>query len=135
MANGGGADGRGRTAGAQGPNDEAGTGARGGDGRRRDGRNGEHGDRDSRAATRRGRGLRVGNATTRAGLDGDPPENGTTVATLVATDADTLAANLAWSIAGGADADKFTLTAAGALAFKAAPDFEAPDDAGADGER
>ena len=64
----------------------------------------------------------------------DTPENGTTVATLVATDADTPAADLAWSIAGGADADKFTLTAAGALAFKAAPDFETPDDAGADGE-
>ena len=62
------------------------------------------------------------------------PENGTTVATLVATDTDTPAADLAWSIAGGADADKFTLTAAGVLAFKAAPDFEAPDDAGADGE-
>ena len=62
------------------------------------------------------------------------PENGTTVATLVATDADTPAADLAWTIAGGADADKFTLTAAGVLAFKAAPDFEAPDDAGADGE-
>ena len=62
------------------------------------------------------------------------PENGTTVATLVATDADTPAADLAWSIAGGADADKFTLTAAGVLAFKAAPNFEAPDDAGADGE-
>ena len=61
-------------------------------------------------------------------------ENGTAVATLAATDADTPAANLAWSIAGGADADKFTLTAAGVLAFKAAPDFEAPDDAGADGE-
>ena len=62
------------------------------------------------------------------------PENGTTVATLVASDTDTPAADLAWSIAGGADADKFTLTAAGVLAFKAAPDFEAPDDVGADGE-
>ena len=60
-------------------------------------------------------------------------ENGTAVATLAATDADTPAADLAWSIVGGADADKFTLTAVGVLVFKAAPDFEAPDDADGDG--
>ena len=60
-------------------------------------------------------------------------ENGTAVATLAATDEDTPASDLAWSIAGGADADRFTLTAAGVLVFKAAPDFEAPDDADGDG--
>ena len=60
-------------------------------------------------------------------------ENGTAVATLAAAVADTPAAELAWSIAGGADADKFTLTGAGVLAFKAAPDFEAPDDVDTDG--
>ena len=60
-------------------------------------------------------------------------ENATAVATLTATDADTAAADLAWSIPagadGGADGAKFALTADGALSFKAAKDFEAPDDA------
>ena len=64
-------------------------------------------------------------------------ENATSVATLSATDADTAAADLAWSIpagvAGGADGAKFALTADGALSFKAAKDYEAPDDADADG--
>jgi len=36
-----------------------------------------------------------------------------------------------WSIAGGADAAKFTITANGTLSFIAAPDFENPTDAGA----
>ena len=65
------------------------------------------------------------------------PENTTAVVTLAATDADTDAENLAWSIpvgtAGGADAEAFALTGAGVLAFKAAKDFEAPDDADRDG--
>ena len=65
-------------------------------------------------------------------------ENATAVATLTATDADTAAADLAWSIpagaAGGADGAKFALTADGALSFKAAKDFEAPDDADGDGD-
>ena len=64
-------------------------------------------------------------------------ENATAVATLTATDADTAAADLAWSIpagaAGGADGAKFALTADGSLSFKAAKDYEAPDDADADG--
>ena len=62
------------------------------------------------------------------------PENGTAVATLQATDADTPAADLAWSIAGGADAGAFSLTAEGVLAFRSAKDFEAPDDADTDGD-
>ena len=61
-------------------------------------------------------------------------ENGTEVATLAATDEDTAAESLAWSLAGGADADRFTVTQAGVLAFGEAKDFEAPDDADGDGD-
>jgi Ca2+-binding RTX toxin-like protein len=58
-------------------------------------------------------------------------ENGAPVTTVVATDADATVPS--YSIAGGADAALFTIDAAtGALAFKAAPDFETPQDAGAD---
>ena len=60
-------------------------------------------------------------------------ENATAVATLQATDADTAVEDLVWSLAGGADADAFALTAGGVLSFAAAKDFEAPDDADADG--
>ena len=62
------------------------------------------------------------------------PENGMAVAVLAATDADTDVADLTWETAGGADEERFTLSAAGVLAFAAAPDFEAPDDAGGDGD-
>ena len=61
-------------------------------------------------------------------------ENGTAVAVLAATDEDTDVADLTWETAGGADEERFTLSAAGVLAFAAAPDFEAPDDAGGDGD-
>ena len=65
-------------------------------------------------------------------------ENETAVATLAATDADTAAGDLSWSIpegeAGGVDASKFSLTTAGVLTFKAAKDFAAPDDANTDGD-
>ena len=61
-------------------------------------------------------------------------ENGTAVATLEATDEDTAAESLSWSLAGGADAGKFTVTEGGVLAFGAAKDFEAPDDADRDGD-
>ena len=64
-------------------------------------------------------------------------EGAIAVATLTATDPDTDIADLTWSIpagaAGGADAGRFTLTGAGALAFADAKDYEAPDDADADG--
>ena len=64
-------------------------------------------------------------------------EGTTVVATLTATDTDTGLADLEWSIpadaAGGSDRAQFTLTAAGALSFATAKDFEAPDDAGNDG--
>ena len=63
-------------------------------------------------------------------------EGTTEVGTLTATDEDT-ADDLTWSIpqdaAGGADASRFTLSTAGVLAFDSAKDYEAPDDAGADG--
>ena len=62
-----------------------------------------------------------------------PVDEGTTaVVTLTATDQDSAAADLVWSKAGGADADHFTLSAAGDLAFTAAPDYENPDDADGD---
>ena len=64
-------------------------------------------------------------------------EGETAVGTLAATDADTAAADLVWTIpsgtAGGADAGKFTLGRAGVLTFAAAKDFENPDDANTDG--
>ena len=65
-------------------------------------------------------------------------ENATAVATLAATDADTPAGELVWSIpagaAGGADAAQFELTAGGVLTFGTAKDYESPDDADTDGE-
>ena len=54
-------------------------------------------------------------------------ENGTYQAT--ATDAD--GNPVTFSIAGGADAARFSITAAGALSFTTAPNFEAPADTGA----
>ena len=59
------------------------------------------------------------------------------VATLTAADADTPDADLVWSIlagfAGGADGSKFTLSAAGDLAFASTKDFENLDNADRDG--
>ena len=57
-------------------------------------------------------------------------ENTTAVTTVTATDADAGAA-LTYSISGGADAAKFDIDATtGVLAFKTAPDREAPTDSG-----
>ena len=57
-------------------------------------------------------------------------ENGTVVTTIVAGDVDA-GTTLTYSISGGADAGKFQINAqTGALVFKAAPNFEAPGDAG-----
>ncbi len=57
-------------------------------------------------------------------------ENGTTVATVGATDPDSLGP-LSYSLAGGADQSKFEInTSTGALSFKAPPNFEAPADSG-----
>ena len=60
-------------------------------------------------------------------------EGSTEVATLRATDGDTPAANLTWSVSGGDDETKFAVTAAGVLSFAAARDYETPDDADTDG--
>ncbi|MDQ2082044.1 Ig-like domain-containing protein, partial [Xanthobacteraceae bacterium Astr-EGSB] len=58
-------------------------------------------------------------------------ENSTAVTTVAATDVDGPA--LTYSIVGGDDAAKFTINATtGALAFTAAPDYEAPTDVGGD---
>ena len=57
-------------------------------------------------------------------------ENGTAVATVVATDADA-GAMLTYSLAGGADQARFSIhTGTGALSFIAPPDFETPTDNG-----
>ena len=60
-------------------------------------------------------------------------EGETAVGTLRATDPDTPAADLVWSIGGGADSGHFALSAGGVLALAAAKDYEAPDDTGGDG--
>jgi parallel beta-helix repeat protein len=58
-------------------------------------------------------------------------ENTTAVTTVTATDVDT-GSTLTYSIAGGADAARFTINpSTGALSFVGVPDFEAPTDAGA----
>ena len=59
-------------------------------------------------------------------------ENSTAVTTVTSTDQDA-GATKAYSIAGGADAAKFTINSStGVLSFVAAPDREAPTDAGGD---
>ena len=64
-------------------------------------------------------------------------EGTTSVAALTASDADTSSADLSWSLpegdAVGADRVMFTLSSAGVLAFRAAKDYENPDDADEDG--
>jgi hypothetical protein len=60
-------------------------------------------------------------------------ENVVGVATLTARDADLPQPTLVYSVAGGADAQRFTIDGAtGALRFVQAPDFERPADADAD---
>src|SRR5207247_1830710 len=60
-------------------------------------------------------------------------ENTTAVTTVTATDADSPAPTLTYSITGGTDAAKFTIDAGtGALRFSVAPDYEAPTDADSD---
>ncbi len=59
-------------------------------------------------------------------------ENATAVTTVTASDADLPTQSLTYSINGGADAAKFSINAStGVLSFTAAPNFEAPTDAGA----
>ena len=61
-------------------------------------------------------------------------ENETAVATLAATDADRPVEDLTWRITGGADRNRFRLTADGVLTFGVAQDYEAPDDSDRDGD-
>ncbi len=59
-------------------------------------------------------------------------ENTTAVMTVTATDADLPPQTVTFSIVGGADQSKFSITSGGVLSFKVAPDFEAPTDASGD---
>ena len=70
----------------------------------------------------------VAGATTFTVMEGE-----TAVGGLTATDEDTSAGGLTWSISGGADQGSFALGSAGALAFASAKDYESPDDADSDG--
>jgi hypothetical protein len=56
-------------------------------------------------------------------------ENSTAVGMVTALDADVPPQTLTFSIVGGADQARFTITSGGALSFLAPPDFEAPTDA------
>ena len=58
-------------------------------------------------------------------------EGMTEVTTVTATDAD-VGQTVTFTLSGGADASKFSLTSAGALTFTNAPDYEMPTDAGMD---
>ncbi|MCW2283671.1 ribosomal protein S11 [Rhodoblastus acidophilus] len=57
-------------------------------------------------------------------------ENTTAVASLTASDPE--GAAISWTIAGGADASRFTISAGGTLSFATAPDYEAPTDVNRD---
>jgi hypothetical protein len=59
-------------------------------------------------------------------------ENTSTVMTVTATDIDVPPQTLTFSIAGGAEQSRFTITSAGLLSFKSPPDFEAPTDTNGD---
>ena len=61
-------------------------------------------------------------------------ENETAVATLTASDADRPAEDLTWRITGGADRNRFRLTADGVLTFAAAQDYEVPGDSDGNGD-
>ena len=58
------------------------------------------------------------------------PENTLAVTTVTATDADVPPQTLTFSIVGGADQAKFTITTSGVLTFNGPPDFEMPMDIG-----
>ena len=62
------------------------------------------------------------------------PQDTVAIGTLTATDADTSAANLVWSAAGGADLAAFALSGDGVLEFHTLKDYDAPDDADRDGD-
>ncbi len=58
-------------------------------------------------------------------------ENNTVVTTVGATDADT-GQTITFTLTGGADESKFSITPAGVLTFNTAPDYENPTDMGSD---
>ncbi|MDE0195640.1 MAG: Ig-like domain-containing protein, partial [bacterium] len=65
------------------------------------------------------------------------PENTpitTTIGTVTASDPDLGAAVSGYTLTGGADQARFSLTSAGVLTFNSPPDFEAPADANADND-
>ncbi len=59
-------------------------------------------------------------------------ENNTAVLTVAATDADQPAQTITYSISGGADQGKFSITSGGVLTFNSPPDYENPTDANTD---
>ena len=59
-------------------------------------------------------------------------ENTTSVLTVTATDADLPAETLLFSIVGGEDQSKFSITSGGVLTFRSAPRYDNPTDANAD---
>ena len=59
-------------------------------------------------------------------------ENITAVLTVMATDVDLPPQALTFTLAGGDDQGKFSLTSGGVLSFKSAPDYEMPTDANGD---
>lgn len=62
----------------------------------------------------------------------DVAENATAVLIVTATDADLPAQQISFSMSGGDDQNKFSITSGGVLTFQAAPDFENPTDIGVD---
>jgi hypothetical protein len=60
------------------------------------------------------------------------PENTAAVMTVTATDADVPPQTVTFSIVGGADQAKFSISSGGALSFISLPDFESPTDANGD---
>jgi hypothetical protein len=60
------------------------------------------------------------------------PENTTTVQTVTAIDAQAPPQTITYSIAGGADQSRFSITSGGVLSFITPPNFESPTDAGGD---
>ncbi|MFN0056255.1 MAG: ELWxxDGT repeat protein [Planctomycetales bacterium] len=60
------------------------------------------------------------------------PENTTAVLTVAAADSDLPAQTVTFSLSGGADQGRFTITPEGILSFVEAPDYENPSDADAD---
>ena len=57
-------------------------------------------------------------------------ENSTAVGTVIATDVDSPLQTITYTVSGGADAARFTITEGGALSFVTGPDFEIPTDNG-----